>query len=225
MTLYGTGARRIEVAHLKVGDVDRQRMVVHIRGGKGNRDRDVMLSQTLLDALRTYRRGLRRKPTEWRSPGNRCHTGTRPITTRVVWDACQHAAERAGLAHRNIYPHTLRHYSAFRTMPSGGRENLVQARISDLNENRAKPPLDIVLEPLQVGEEAKKAIFGAIANELALQWCCLFERHLFHRQSGFKVDLSCLDRFVTQPQRNHGTIYAGLEQIEGHRVPTMYPKT
>ena len=58
MTLYGTGARRTEAAHLKVGDIDSRRMVIHIHGGKGNRDRDVMLSQKLLDALRGYWRGL-----------------------------------------------------------------------------------------------------------------------------------------------------------------------
>jgi integrase len=52
MTLYATGARRAEVAHLKVSDIDSQRMVVHIRGGKGRKDRDVMLSPALLDALR-----------------------------------------------------------------------------------------------------------------------------------------------------------------------------
>src|ERR1035437_9922965 len=44
MTLYATGARRAEVARLKIGDIDSQRMVVHIRGGKGRKDRDVMLS-------------------------------------------------------------------------------------------------------------------------------------------------------------------------------------
>ena len=35
MTLYATGARRAEVARLKVSDIDSQRMVVHIQGGKG----------------------------------------------------------------------------------------------------------------------------------------------------------------------------------------------
>jgi site-specific recombinase XerD len=40
MTLYATGARRAEVAHLKVSDIDSQRMVVHIQGGKGRKDRD-----------------------------------------------------------------------------------------------------------------------------------------------------------------------------------------
>ena len=54
MTLYATGARRAEAAHLKIGDIDSQRMVVHIRGGKGGLDRDVMLSPKLLEALRTY---------------------------------------------------------------------------------------------------------------------------------------------------------------------------
>ena len=50
MTLYATGARRAEVAHLKISDIDSQRMVIHIRGGKGRKDRDVMLSPKLLDA-------------------------------------------------------------------------------------------------------------------------------------------------------------------------------
>jgi integrase/recombinase XerD len=49
MTLYATGARRAEVAHLKISDIDSQRMVIHIRGGKGRKDRDVMLSPKLLD--------------------------------------------------------------------------------------------------------------------------------------------------------------------------------
>jgi integrase len=63
MTLYATGARRAEVAKLKISDIDSQRMVIHIQGGKGRKDRDVMLSPTLLDALRTYWRGLRYRPT------------------------------------------------------------------------------------------------------------------------------------------------------------------
>jgi integrase/recombinase XerD len=73
MTLYATGARRAEVARLKISDIDSQRMVIHIRGGKGRKgrkDRDVMLSPKLLDALRLYWRGLRRKPTDWLFPGS-----------------------------------------------------------------------------------------------------------------------------------------------------------
>ena len=121
MTLYATGARRAEVAHLKVSDIDSQRMVVHIRGGKGRKDRDVMLSLRLLDALRFYWRSLRRKPTNWLFLETGGTRGNRPITTKVLWDVCQHAAERAGLAHKNIHPHTLRHYAGFRTIPDERR--------------------------------------------------------------------------------------------------------
>jgi len=82
MTMYATGARRAEGAHLKVSDIDSKRMVVHIREGKGGKDRDVMLSPRLLEELRAYWRGLRRKPKEWLFPGNRWHTSSHPVTTR-----------------------------------------------------------------------------------------------------------------------------------------------
>jgi integrase/recombinase XerD len=136
MTLYATGARRTEVAHLKVSDIDSQRMVVHIRGGKGRKDRDVMLSPKLLEALRDYWRGLRRKPTTWLFPGNRWHTGSRPITTKVLWDACQHAAKRAGLAHKNIHPHTLRHCFATHLLEAGADLRTIQLLLGhrDLEE-------------------------------------------------------------------------------------------
>lgn len=59
MTLYGTGARCAEVARLKVLDIDSSRMVVHIQGGKGRKDRDVMLSPVLLETLREHWRDLK----------------------------------------------------------------------------------------------------------------------------------------------------------------------
>src|SRR5436309_1129981 len=58
------------------------------------------LGPKLLDALRVYWRGLKRKPTDWLFPGNRWHTASRPVSTKVLWHACQQAAERAGLAHK-----------------------------------------------------------------------------------------------------------------------------
>src|SRR5664280_352056 len=63
MTLYATGVRRAELARLKISDIDSQRMVIHIQGGKGRQDRDVMLSPKLLDACRTAARraGLQEK--------------------------------------------------------------------------------------------------------------------------------------------------------------------
>src|SRR5260370_32008459 len=62
MTLYGTGARRAELARLQIPDIDSRRMVIHIRGGKGRQDRDVMLSPTLLAAFRDHSRWPNRQP-------------------------------------------------------------------------------------------------------------------------------------------------------------------
>ena len=116
MALYATGLRRAELTRLKVSDVDSKRMVIHVQGGKGRRDRDVLLSPKLLEALREHWRGLQRKPSAWLFPGNRWHTGDTPIDTKVVWNACKEAAQRAGLQ-KDVHPHTLRHYAEFRTMP------------------------------------------------------------------------------------------------------------
>lgn len=136
MTLYATGARRAEVARLKVTDIDSERMVVHIRGGKGRKDRDVMLSPALLEALRTYWRGLRRKPTVWLFPGNRWHTSSRPVTTKVLWTACRQAALRAGLEHKHIHPHTLRHCFATHLLEAGADLRTIQMLLGhrDLEE-------------------------------------------------------------------------------------------
>jgi integrase len=54
MTLYATGIRNAALTRLKISDIDSKRMVIHSQGGKGRRDRDVMLSPKLLDELRTH---------------------------------------------------------------------------------------------------------------------------------------------------------------------------
>jgi integrase/recombinase XerD len=112
MILYGTGLRRAEVTRLKVSDVDTGRMVIHVLGGKGRKDRDVMLSPKLLDALRDYWRSLKHKPRTWLFPGGQRHSRTdQPMSDKVVWWACEQAAKRAGID-KPVHPHTLRHASA-----------------------------------------------------------------------------------------------------------------
>ncbi len=96
------------MARLQIGDIDRERMVIHVRGGKGRKDRDVMLSPKLLLELDQYLDGLRQRPATWLFPGNRWHTSERPVTVNVIWNACRDAALRAGLG-TEIHPHTLRH--------------------------------------------------------------------------------------------------------------------
>src|SRR5450755_3737749 len=108
VTLYATGVRNAELTHLKVSDIDSQRMVIHIQGGKGRRDRDVMLSAKLLEELRAHWHRLRRKPSVWLFPSNHHKSGNQPIDTKTTWYACKEAALRAGLK-KKIHPHTLRH--------------------------------------------------------------------------------------------------------------------
>jgi integrase/recombinase XerD len=155
MTLYGTGVRRAELIRLQILDIDSRRMVIHIRGGKGRKDRDIMLSPKLLEALREYWRGLRRKPTEWLFPGGRWHTANHPITSKVVWDACQRAAQRAGLQQR-VHPHTLRHCFATHLLENGAdlrtiqlllghhdlKETAIYLHLSQRHLNATASPLD-----------------------------------------------------------------------------------
>jgi len=135
MALYATGLRRAELARLKVSDVDSKRMVIHVRGGKGRKDRDVMLSPKLLEALREHWRGLQRKPSAWLFPGNRWHTGDTPITAKVVWNACKEAAQRAGLQ-KDVHPHTLRHCFATHLLEAGADLRMIQILLGhrDLKE-------------------------------------------------------------------------------------------
>jgi integrase/recombinase XerD len=117
MTLYSTGMRRAEAAQLKASDIDKELMVVHIRQGKGQRDRNVPLSPKLLEALREYWRWM--KPTTYVFPG--VVGGLRvdaPASDKIIWHACRVAAQRAGIT-KHVHPHTLRHSFATHLLEAG----------------------------------------------------------------------------------------------------------
>jgi len=119
MTLYATGLRRAELTRLKVTDIDTERMVIHVLGGKGRKDRNVMLSPKLLEELRQYWRGLKHKPHTWLFPGGRWHGRIeQPMSDKVVWYACEQAAQRAGIE-KSVHPHTLRHSFATHLLEAG----------------------------------------------------------------------------------------------------------
>ena len=91
-TVYAAGLRVSEAVGLQVGDIDSARMILHVREGKGRRDRHVMLSPQLLAILRAYWR--RTRPPSWLFPGP---DPSCPITARSVQRACCQAVEIAGL--------------------------------------------------------------------------------------------------------------------------------
>jgi site-specific recombinase XerD len=125
MTLYATGLRRAELAHLKVSDVDSQRMVIHVQGGKGRKDRDVLLSPKLLDELERHSHRLRPRSSVWLFPGRHVLTSDRPITSKVIYHACKQAARRAALS-KKVHPHTLRHCFATHLLEAGADLRTIQ---------------------------------------------------------------------------------------------------
>ena len=135
MTLYATGVRRAELTHLKASDIDSKRMVIRIQGGKGRKDRDVMLSPKLLEELRAHGHRLRRRPITWLFPGNRHHSGDQPIDTKTVWNACKKAAKRAGIR-QDVHPYTLRHSFATHLLEAGADLRTIQILLGhrDLEE-------------------------------------------------------------------------------------------
>ena len=124
MVLYSTGMRNCEVRHLQVKDIDSQSMLIHIQRGKGGRNRYVPLSPKLLETLREYWRWM--KPKTWLFPGT-VHNwrADKPLTPKVVWDACQFAAQRAGIEKR-VYPHLLRHSYATHLLETGADLRTIQ---------------------------------------------------------------------------------------------------
>ena len=117
LTLYSTGMRRAELCHLKASDIDSERMLVHIRHGKGGRDRDVPWSPQLLETLREYWRWMRPKTCLFPGPVHGCRAD-KPITPKGLWEACREAAQGAGIT-KLVRPHSLRHSFATPLLEGG----------------------------------------------------------------------------------------------------------
>jgi site-specific recombinase XerD len=100
---YGGGLRAAEVVSLKVADIDSTRMIIRVEQGKGGKDRNVMLSPSLLELLRAWWKAAR--PQGWLFPGR---DPAQPMTTRQLNRACHAAAQMAEI-NKRVSLHTLRH--------------------------------------------------------------------------------------------------------------------
>jgi site-specific recombinase XerD len=112
-TIYATGLRVSEATHLKVTDIDSQRMTLRVEQGKGQKDRYVMLSPRLLENLRADWKAVR--PAGWLFPGE---VAGQPIGRAAVEQACQMACRRSGLT-KPVTPHSLRHAFAVHLLEAG----------------------------------------------------------------------------------------------------------
>ncbi len=120
-TAYAGGLRLAEVLALQVGDIDSARMLIHVRQGKGQKDRVVPLSTVLLEQFRAY--WLRRRPTSWLFPGQ---SNDRPLDPATLQKACQRARKAAGID-KPITMHTLRHCYATHLLEAGTDIRTIQA--------------------------------------------------------------------------------------------------
>jgi integrase/recombinase XerD len=117
---YGAGLRAAEVCHLRIGDIDSDRMMIHVEEGKGGRDRKAMLSPGLLDLLRDYWREAR--PDGWLFPGL---PRVNPISPRQLNRAFASAKHMAGVT-RSATLHTLRHSFATHLLEAGTDVRVIQ---------------------------------------------------------------------------------------------------
>jgi site-specific recombinase XerD len=119
---YGAGLRIAEACALRPGDIDSERGIIHVRQGKGDKAREVMLSPRLLELLREYWK-IARPQGEWLFPSSQ--TPRRRVDTRTVATALARAAEDANIKKR-VTPHILRHSFATHLLEAGTDLRVIQ---------------------------------------------------------------------------------------------------
>jgi integrase/recombinase XerD len=169
LTAYATGLRITELVALKPQHIDSARMVVHVDNGKGQKSREVPLSEVLLQQLRDYWRFDRPKVEDspWLFPGR---FAAKPMHITVIQVACQRARRAAGIT-KHATPHSLRHSYATHLLEAGVDLRTVQVLLghSDLSATAiythverklvmsTKSPLDAIEHFRHKGkDEAKK---------------------------------------------------------------------
>jgi integrase/recombinase XerD len=156
MTTYGSGLRINEACRLRVEDIDSRRKLIHIRHGKGDRDRYVTLPERVLFTLRKY----------WvfeRPKGAELFPGQKPgscVSDSAVRENLRVAAEKAKLTKR-ITPHSLRHAFSTHLLELGTDLRVIQmllghrsirttlryTRVTDKHLARIVSPVDVLGTP------------------------------------------------------------------------------
>lgn len=113
MTAYASGVRLSELVHLQLEDIHPDRMVIHVRQGKGCKDRFTLLSPRLLKELRCYWREYR--PRLWLFPNK---SGQKPTSEKTVQKIFWTMKLRAGIRHGHGV-HSLRHCLSVVSSPWG----------------------------------------------------------------------------------------------------------
>jgi len=127
-TIYSCGLRLQEGTHLQVADIDSARLMIHVRHGKGAKDRYVPLPERTLQLLRDYWRTHRNPvllfPAEGRDHIDLARS-TEPMSKSSVQDAF-HAALKESGNNKRASVHTLRHSWATHLLEAGVNLRLIQ---------------------------------------------------------------------------------------------------
>lgn len=129
MIAYATGLRHSEVLHLRVSDIDSKRMMIRVESGKGNKDRYVPLSPTLLAWLRAYWKIGR--PASYLFPGK---IPGMPLTKESVCRAIRRARRTSGIS-KAVNLRMLRHSFATHLLDSGTNIRIIQALLGHRSLN------------------------------------------------------------------------------------------
>jgi len=113
MLTYSAGLRVGEVVNLRPTDIDGKRMLIHVKGAKGRKDRYSILSVKALSVLREY--WQRFKPETWLFEGARAG---RYISIRTVQKILERACQAVGIK-KKITVHSLRHSFATHLLEGG----------------------------------------------------------------------------------------------------------
>ncbi len=110
--IYSCGLRISELINLRIKDIDNKRMLIQIRNSKGNKDRQVQLTDQILLLLRKYFTAY--KPNHYLINGLNKNT----YSTASIQKIIKRAGLKAGI-NKNITPHTLRHSFATHLLEDG----------------------------------------------------------------------------------------------------------
>lgn len=130
-TIYSCGLRLREGTELQVGHIDSRRMVIHLRRGKGNKDRYIPLPQTTLERLREYWKTHRNLTWIFPAPGRggiHRSTATTPMPYCNVQDAFRAALKESGI-NKKATVHTLRHSYATHLLEAGVNLRQIQENL------------------------------------------------------------------------------------------------
>ena len=142
-TFYATALRCDELRHLKVSDIDSQRMVMHIRKAKGRIERDIALSPALWERLQVYYHW--RKPTDWLFPSN--PYPDRPLSDKSIRPLCSQAGQRAGKP--LVHPHLFRHACATHLLEAGADLRRIQVWLGHARLETTAQYLPVSIQRLQ----------------------------------------------------------------------------